>query len=97
MKWTSVSELIVAVAPVFMGAGIAFSVWVTSELYAQKYTSLDAEDGRRLTATAADYVDTKMDPVMVELFRIRDRQESQSAVLAETLTEVRLIRQQLEK
>jgi len=80
-----------------MTFAITFSVWVTAEIYAAKYTALTAEDGRRIQAVSATYVDGRFAPLMDEILRIRAIQDRQSDILTETLTEVRLLHQQRTK
>jgi len=54
---------------------------------------LTEPDGQRITREAEDYTDDKFNPLMAEILRIREVLDKQSITLAETLTEVRMLRE----
>jgi len=82
-------DLANSLLPVFMGFVVAFSVWVTSEIYASRYTTLKIEDGRRICAEAEDYTDDKYSLLLAEINRLRVSVDRLTATQSQLLVEVR--------
>jgi len=88
-------DLAHSLLPVFMGVVIAFGTWVTTEISAGKYTRLTAEDGRRIKAEAVQEAARSSSILLKEINRLRDSVDELKICQAETLAEVRFLREHL--
>jgi len=91
--WSWFSSLVLAIAPVFMAGTFAFSAWATTEIFSQKFTSLHLNDRAGIVAEARVYTDSRYDVLLAEINRLRVIADQQTKMLAETLTEVKNLKE----
>lgn len=80
-------DLANSLLPVFMCVTITFGTWMVTEIYAAKYSTLKIEDGRRISAEAADYTDDKYHLLLTEIDRLRSSVDKLTATQAKLLAE----------
>lgn len=86
-------DVVNQISPVILGALITFCVWMTSELYACKYTMLTEEDGRRIKAEAVETSASKLDLILSEVSILRTKVDEMSNTQAEMLAEIRHLKE----
>lgn len=93
MKWSTLNNLIVSIAPVVLTLLVAHATWTTSQLYACKYQMLTQTDARLIADDTRQYTDDRYEPIMFQLVHLRLNVEEQSRTLTELLAEVRVLRE----
>jgi hypothetical protein len=87
--WDAVNALV----PWVLGALMSFSVWLTAEVYACKYTMLTEEDGRRIKAEAVSLTADKLDHLILEVQHLNEKVGELQKSQAETLVEIRHLKE----
>jgi len=86
-------DIAVSLLPFFMGVVLAWGSWLTAGNYAAKYDTLKVSDERRILTAANDYTDSKYELLISEINRLRDSVDRLNQLQAETLAEVKLLRE----
>lgn len=88
-------EMVVSILPVIVGLLIAAGVWLNAEVYALKFSALDADDGRRIKAEAVEHADSHYELLLSEINRLRESVDHLTKAQAETLAEVRVLKERI--
>jgi hypothetical protein len=86
-------EIAITLLPFFMGAMLLWGTWLTTQSFAAQYTTLKMEDERRIQQAAKDYTDGRYLLLISEINRLRDSVDELQKLQAETLAEVKLLRE----